>query len=156
MKRFAQNLSVLIIVAIVAVVWVFVRGMDSRRDPTTTSPEDAFRALVANPIPPVVSDLQGGGTTWQGYSIALRFRVPSLQAAGFTQPPYKSVDCTEIHSGIAVNYFEPSPFDPAWNIPTSGTPVCLVWHELSNAWTTLGDHSVLFVDGWVFFVGGGS
>lgn len=156
MQRFSQSLRVLSVIAVVIVVWLFVRGMDSRRDPTATSPDDAFRALIADPIPSVVSDLQGGGTTWQGYSIALRFRAPSLEAAGFKQPPYKSKDCAEIHSSIAVSSFEPSPFDPAWEIPTSGTPVCLVWHELSNTWTTLGNHSVLFVDGWVFFVGRGS
>ena len=54
------------------------------------------------------------------------------------------------------NVFEPSPFDPAWQIPEAGDPICLQWNELRNGWTTLGNHSVLYVAGWVLFVGHGS
>ncbi len=83
-----------------------------RRDPTSTSPDEAYRALIANPIPAAVTDLQGGGTTWQGYSIALRFRAPSLESAGFTRPPYLQADCTQLHSELKANLFDPSPFIP--------------------------------------------
>ena len=130
--------------------------MASRRDPTNLSPAEAFQALIADPVPAAVRDLQGGGLTWQGYSISLRFRAPSLESAGFSQPPYRQVDCAQLKSRMKTNAFDPSPFVPEWKIPETGTPTCLEWRELSNAWTTLGDHRVLYVDGWVFFVGGGS
>ena len=94
--------------------------------------------------------------TWQGYSIFLRFRAPSLESAGFTQPPYVQAECTPVYSELMVNPLDPSPFNPEWEIPEAGNPTCLTWSELSNDWTTLGNHSVLYVDGRVFFVGRGS
>ncbi len=130
--------------------------MAKRLDPTNTSPVNAYRALIADPIPAGVTDLQGGGLTWQGYTIRLRFRAPSLERAGFAQPPYQSADCSRLESELRSDPFDPSPFDPEWKIPDGGDPICLEWHELSNDWTTLGNHLVMYVGGWVFFDGGGS
>jgi hypothetical protein len=45
------------------------------------------------------------------------------------------------------NPLDPSPFIPEWKVPEAGKPMCLVWSELSNDWTRLGNHSVLYVDG---------
>ncbi len=127
--------------------------MATRRSPTSTSPHEAYRALIANPIPMAVADLQGGGTTWQGYSISLRFRAPSLESAGFTRPPYVQADCGRVYTALMAHPLDPSPFSPRWQIPQAGNPVCLEWSELSNDWTSLGNHSVLYLDGWVFFMG---
>jgi hypothetical protein len=154
-RRVAAILSALFLGAVAVMTGICVHGMATRLDPTSTSPEEAYRALIANPIPATVTHLQGGGTTWQGYSISLRFRAPSLESAGFTQPPYRQVDCARLDPNVITNTFAPSPFTPEWNIPETGSPRCLKWSELSNDWTTLGNHSVLYVEGWVFFVGRG-
>jgi hypothetical protein len=155
-RRAAVILSVLFLGSLAVFVLLFARGMATRRDPTSTSPHEAYRALIANPIPAGVTELQGGGTTWQGYSISLRFRARSLEDAGFTQPPYEQADCARVHSDLTANPLDPSPFDPEWKVPEAGNPICLVWSELYNDWTTLGNHSVLYVDGWAFFNGRGS
>jgi hypothetical protein len=155
-RKAAVILSVLFFGTVVVSMVVFFRGMATRRNPTSTSPHEAYRALIASPIPTVVTDLQGGGTTWQGYSISLRFRAPSLESAGFTQPPYVRADCAHVYTDLMANPLDPSPFVPQWQIPEAGNPVCLKWSELSNDWTTLGNHSALHVEGWVFFVGRGS
>ena len=76
--------------------------------------------------------------------------------ADVTQPPYLQVDCAQLDPNVITNAFDPSPFIPEWKIPETGNPRCLEWNELSNDWTTLGNHSVLYVEGWVLFVGGGS
>ena len=155
-RRAAVILCVLILGATVVSVVVAIRGTLARRDPIGTSAEEAYRALIADPIPAAVSDLQGGGTTWQGYNILLRFRAPSLERAGFTQPPYLQADCAWFHSDLIAPSLDQWPFIPKWKIPEAGNPVCLQWNELSNDWTTLGNHSALYVEGWVFFMGGGS
>ncbi len=156
MRRVAAILKALLLGALVVVIGLCVQRMAARRDPTSLSPDVAFRTLIANPIPAAVTDLQGGGTTWQGYSISLRFWAPSLESAGFARPPYRQADCAQLDSRVKANAFDPSPFIPEWKIPETGNPICLEWNELSNDWTTLGNHSVLYVEGWVFFVGRGS
>jgi hypothetical protein len=155
-RRAIVFLSVLVFGSLAVSMLLFVRGMATRRDPTSTSPHEAYRALIADPIPAAVTDLQGGGTTWQGYSISLRFRVRSLESAGFTQPPYVQADCAQVYSDLMANRLDPSPFIPEWKIPEVGKPLCLVWNELSNDWTRFGNHSVLYVNGWGFFIGRGS
>ncbi len=153
--RAADILSVLILGAFAVSIGFCYYGMVMRRDPRSTSPDEAYRRLIADPIPAAVTDLQGGGTTWQGYNILLRFRAPSLENAGFTHPPYLPVDCARVYPYLATKRLDPSPFIPPWKIPEAGERVCLEWSELSNDWTTLGNHWVVYVDGWVFFVGGG-
>jgi hypothetical protein len=149
-------LSALILGAFAISIGAFYRGMLMRADPRSTSPDEAYRALIANPIPTAVTDLQGGGTTWQGYGISLRFRAPSLESAGVTQPPYVQANCTQVYYELTKHPLDPSPFVPKWKIPDVENPTCLEWSELSNEWTTLGNHSVLYADGWIFFVGSGS
>jgi hypothetical protein len=156
MRKVAAVLSVLFFASLVVGAALFIRGMATRRDATSTSPQAAYRALIADPIPAAVTDLQGGGTTWQGYSIALRFRAPSLESAGFTQPPYVPADCARIQSELTASPLDPSPFIPEWQVPEGRNPTCLRWSELSNDWTKLGNHSVLYAEGWGFFMGRGS
>jgi hypothetical protein len=146
-RRAVVILSVLLCGSLAVSMLLCVRGTAKGRDPTGTSPHEAYRALIANPIPAAVTDLQGGGTTWQGYSIALRFRARSLESAGFTQPPYAQAECAHVYSDLMANPLDPSPFIPKWKVPEAGKPMCLVWSELSNDWTRLGNHSVLYVDG---------
>ena len=42
-----------------------------------------------------------------------------------------------------------------WSIPNSPRRSCLVAYEVTNAWTQLGTHRVMFSDGRVGFVGMG-
>ena len=42
----------------------------------STNTEEIFKAVVFNPIPNEITNLQGGGYQWQGYRIHLRFAAP--------------------------------------------------------------------------------
>jgi hypothetical protein len=132
--------------------WTF----EQRRTGTTVAPAEMYATLIATPVPPGVSALEGTGATWQGYSIYLRFQVASLEAAGLTTPPYESIDCNKVESFLQLpEHFRPA-FSPAWSIPTGPGRSCLVAYEVSNEWTHLGTHRVMFSDGRAWFVGIGS
>jgi hypothetical protein len=130
--------------------------IEERRRRTGIPKDEIFERLIASPIPKEVTELQAAGITWQGYGIYLRFRAPSLAAAGFEEPPYQPVDCAEI-----LHHFELPPqirslFSPEWSVPASPARSCLEAYELRNDWTTLGSHRVMYANGWAHFVGFGS
>src|SRR3954469_23102516 len=66
-------------------------------DDTITPVETLFEKLVGEPLSVTASNLQGGGHTWQGYSVYLRF-VPSahfenkLRRQGYVEVPFHDVD----------------------------------------------------------------
>ena len=151
-RRTLIGIALLLAIFIGAVIMSF----DSRRRGTDIPVGQLFEALVARPVPAEVRDLQGGGTTWQGYSIYLRFRAPSLEAAGFQSPPFESADCERVARGMLLPESLDSPFAPAWAPSVETDAQCLQLHELTNEWTHLGTHRVLFSGGWVHFAGFGA
>jgi hypothetical protein len=129
---------------------------DQRMRGSSLPPAEMFSALIRNPVPKAVSELQAAATTWQGYSAYLRFRAPSLDAAGISSPPYESVDCNEIADRFAFPTHMDAPFSPPWSPPTSRDRICVQQHELSNEWTGSASHFVVWADGWIHFSGSGS
>ena len=115
-----------------------------------------FENLIATPVPTEVSELQGAGTTWQGYGIYLRFRAPSLAASDLAVPPYLPVSCAEILRDLEIPDHVDSPFSPEWAPSPAVDAICLQAHELANEWTTLGAHRAMYSGGWVHFAGSGS
>ena len=112
--------------------------------------------LVADPVPAGLTDLQGAGTTWQGYGIYLRFRASSLSAAGLASPPYEPADCAEVMRYLELPQNLTSEFSPVWAPTTGPDATCQAAYELENEWTKLGSHRVMYSGGWVHFVGMGS
>lgn len=154
MRRAAIALGVLALL-IGACAGYFRYSMNQRMRGTSVPPEQMFQVLIATPVPEAVGELQGAGTTWQGYAIYLRFRAPSLDAAGFRSPPYETVACTEIASRFAFPEHMDSPFSPPWSPSLSPNATCLQRYELSNEWTHLGSHFAVYSDGWLHFTGSG-
>ena len=152
MRRPIGGVLLLGIGFIALVVWSF----ESRRHGTNIPPHEMFANLIATPVPAEVSELQGAGTTWQGYDIYLRFRAPSLAASGLAVPPYEPVSCAEILRDLELPEHIDSPFSPEWAPSPTVDAICLQAHELGNGWTTLGTHRVMYSGGWVHFAGFGS
>ncbi len=146
-----------VIVAAFAGFVSYVRwSFEQRRTGTTIAPVEIYAKLITTPVPPGVASLEATGATWQGYSIYLRFQVASLEAAGLATPPYESIDCNKVESFLQLpEQFRPA-FSPDWSIPTGPGRSCLVAYEVSNEWTHLGTHRVMFSDGRAWFVGIGS
>ena len=77
------------------------------------TPQEMFEYLIERPVPSEVTNLQGVGDTWQGYSIWLRFNatddyMKSLITKGFT-----SVPCDNVQSDFALpEHYDR--FDPPW------------------------------------------
>ncbi len=143
-------------VGFVVFVLLVVTSFESRRSGTSIPVDELFETLIGRPVPADVIELQGAGTTWQGYSIYLRFRAPSLEAAGFASPPYEPADCSRVIRILPLPESIDSPFAPAWSPSLGPDATCLEAHELVNEWTGSATHRVLQAGGWVHFVGIGS
>ena len=151
---------------------IHLRGLDSAALPRSATeavlfvvsttgegePPDDARAFVEalRRTPAAVRDLQGGGTTWQGYQIFLRFRAPSLEEAGFASPPYEEIDCEGMAARMAIPESIDSPFEPPWSPGVGPRATCWQADEIRTEWTHLGTHRVLFDGHVVHFVGSGS
>ncbi len=131
-------------------------GRDEGIDDTVTPVSTMFQYLVADPLSITASDIQGGGHTWQGYSIYLRFRpskpLPEiLLKKGYTQTTFKDV----------AYRFELEPrfngkFSPAWRPSDIKNPRCFVG-SAKNKWTTSGEDYFIVDEGSgvVYFYGNG-
>ncbi len=144
---------VLVVSVLFGLIW---RSFEARRHGTEIPPDQIFEALFQRNVPDAVQDLQASGTTWQGYSIYLRFRVPSFEAAGISSPPYESVDCDDIQFYLTLPTEVNAKFSPVWSVPLTEGVTCLAAYELSNAWTKLGSHYLMKNGEWVHFAGYGS
>lgn len=104
--------------------------------------------LLAPEVYERISNLQGGGITFGGYRVYLRFTAPSAFIDQITEIGYIPVDC----SGL----FETEPdiqlvsnrtttfiaFDPPWTPNKLLRPECFTWSG-SNNWTLSGNGKIL-------------
>jgi len=153
-RAIATIIGLALIVSLgIGLVW---RSFEARRHGTEIAPNQIFEALFQRPVPDAVRNLQASGTTWQGYSIYLRFQAPSFTVAGITSPPYENVECADIQSYLGLPAEIDSQFSPGWSVPSTESGSCLGAHELSNGWTKSGSHYLMKSGEWVHFVGFGS
>ena len=138
------------------VIGVIGWGFEARRRGTEVPPKQIYEALFSRPLPDEVRDLQATGTTWQGYSLYLRFRTTSIRVAGITSPPYEYLEFADILRYLNLPAEMDSTFSPEWSVPPTESGSCLGAYELSNAWTKLGSHYLMKSGEWVYFVGFGS
>lgn len=137
---------------------MFAVGCDiSSSGPTSANtPDEMFSYVIESPIPPTVSNLQGVGDTWQGYSLYLRFNAPDADvdriiATGFQPAAW---------SDISYRFNLPQGYDrfsPPWNPAAISNKECYE-ADATNQWTHGGTH-YLVIDrstGTVYFYGVGA
>jgi hypothetical protein len=118
---------------------------------------DAFRALLSDPIPASVTNLQGFGNTWQGYGFYLRFNASKADIDAIIAQGFKPATWTSISYRFNLPDGE-NPFTPDWNPASISTKECYELDGVKNGWTHSGAH-YLVIDrstGTVYFHGVGS
>ena len=140
----------------VPLVWLLLAGCGSGPSSANT-PQEMFQYVIQNPIPSSVTNLQGVGDTWQGYSLYLRFNasdadIDAVIGQGFKPATWQSVS----------RRFKLPPeydrFRPAWKPEAISTKECYELSDVSNTWTGSGTH-YLVIDrsaGTVYFYGVGA
>ena len=140
----------------VPLVWLLLAGCGSGPSSANT-PQEMFQYVIQNPIPSSVTNLQGVGDTWQGYSLYLRFNasdadIDAVIGQGFKPATWQSVS----------RRFKLPPeydrFRPAWKPEAISTKEFYELSDVSNTWTGSGTHYLL-IDrsaGTVYFYGVGA
>jgi hypothetical protein len=133
-------------------------GCRSTSGPTSgNTPQEMFQYVILNPIPASVTNLQGVGDTWQGYSLYLRFNaskadIDALIAQGFKPATWESIS---YRFTLPPNYDK---FTPPWNPGTISTKECYEMANVHNKWTGQGEHYIVIdrSSGTVYFYGVGA
>lgn len=135
----------------------FATGCGTRGPSSTNTPTQMFKAVILDRIPASVTQLQGVGDTWQGYSLYLRFTASDADMDAIIKQGYSPVDwerCSwrfELPDGY-------DRFNPPWRPAEIAAKACYRLSEVRNSWTHFGEH-YLVIDravGLVYFYGVGS
>ena len=133
------------------------RGDREWIDTTIMPAGTIFRYTVAEPLSITAAEIQGGGDTWQGYSVWLRFRPskPLIEVL-------KKNDYTETPLDDVVWRFNLDPqfqgrFSPPWDAAAVKHARCFT-RQSKSQWSTSGkDYFLVDEDtGIVYFYGIGS
>ena len=152
-----STISSLVVLAVIVVAIGYIWwSFEKRRLGSALDGREVYEALIISPVPNSVHDIQAAGTSWQGYSVYMRFRAPSLAAAGITEPPYVTTECDQISARLVLPDHLRSSFTPAWLVDGSDHNICSRADEVENVWTTLGGHYLMRIGDWVYFYGSGS
>lgn len=119
--------------------------------------EEMLTAVVSPPASLQVTNLQGGGDTWQGYAIYLRFEAADFDDF-LLEDEYEPADCEAILDGLTRMSDFQDQFSPPWMPGEVEKPGCFIKSAVANSWTNFGTHYVL-VDlqgDTVYFAGIGS
>ena len=148
----------LLVTAICLGMTVFLAGCRSSSGPgSANTPAEMFQNVVANPIPAGVSNLQGVGDTWQGYSLYIRFTATDAESNAIIDQGFKPVPWKDVSYRFAL----PSGYDrftPPWRPESISTQECYERDSVTNGWTGMGTHYLLVdrATGTVHFYGVGS
>jgi hypothetical protein len=133
-------------------------GLASRSHPSSANtPQEMFQYTIQNPVPSSVTNLQGVGDTWQGYSLYLRFNASKADIDAIIAQGFKPAAWTS----ISYRFDLPAGYDrftPDWNPASISTNECYELDSVKNGWTHSGTH-YLVVDrsaGTVYFYGIGA
>ena len=129
----------------------------NRIEPGRVTPEEALRTLVGPTIPASVSDVQGWGETWQGYTVYVRFTASSedideIISAGFEPVAWDRIDHEfELRSNTEA-------FSPPWQPETVQSKECYRRSGVENDWTHDGADCLLIErsSGTVYYHGIGA
>lgn len=137
----------------VALVGLWAMGAFLNAEPqSNNTPEEIFRTIILDPIPPGVRDLEAGGDTWQGYRLWARFAADADTYTALTAD-YHPTSCDEVRAAMADQSKAAS-----WRPQEVASPSCYRKEQVSNSWTTFGTHYLLIDEatGVVYFFGIGS
>ncbi len=146
------------IVGLLAVV-VILHGCTNAIDSggSANTPTEMFEYLIEKPLPARVQNLEGGGDTWQGYSIYLRFTPDSgfrsrLVAAGFRETKWE-----QIRFRFALPNDLGAKFSTPWAPDSIKRKKCFE-KDVTNPWTHAGTHYFVLDEenGIVYFYGVGA
>jgi hypothetical protein len=143
-------------------VLAFLSGCGDRFEigESANTPTEMFEYIIEKPVPPTVRNLEGGGCTWQGYSIYLRFTADAgfskrLIADGFKETDWKSIG---FHFKLPETNFKfKEKFSTPWNPRSIKHKRCFE-KEVTNSWTHSGTHYFVVDEdrGAVYFYGVGA
>ncbi|MCE5277552.1 MAG: hypothetical protein ABFD92_14375 [Planctomycetaceae bacterium] len=132
MKRISYGLLTL--------VCLVLAGCDSGSGPSSANmPQEMFQYTIQNPISASITNLQGVGDTWQGYSLYLRFNaskadIDAVIAQGFKPATWASIS---FRFKLPAGYDR---FTPAWDPASISTKECYELSDVKNGWTHQGTH----------------
>ncbi len=107
------------------------------------TPVEMFEYVLASPVPTDVVDLQGGGDTWQGYNLWLRFRASENTIQQLLTHEYEPVECTQVLPYLELKHTEIR-FQPPWQFESIKDPQCHWTTDIiTNTWTHAGQHYLL-------------
>ena len=108
---------------------------------SANTPEQMFEHIVQAPLPPSVTNLQGVGDTWQGYSIYLRFHASPEFIAAFLTSGWKPAEWRSIEGHFHLPNPSYNRFTPSWT-PNDITPKECYEGQFPTSWGT-GTHYLL-------------
>lgn len=110
------------------------------RGSSANTAKEMFEAIVDSPMPADVTELDGGGDTWQGYRIFLVFRASDAFIDRLLSKGYEPVSCSRIQKRLVLPD-DLSSLAPKWSATTVKDAKCYEG-ESRNKWGT-GLHSIV-------------
>ena len=154
----AQSLTARLLFVLLILVSLVLAGCDSDFiEPGHPPASDSFRSLLADPIPASVTNLQGKGDAWQGYSVYLRFNASKTDIDALITQRFKPATWASISSRFNLPAGA-NQFTPGWDPASISTKECYELSDVKNGWTHSGTH-YLVIDrstGTVYFYGIGA
>ncbi len=136
---------------------ISVGGCDRGGPSSANTPQQMFAYVIQSPIPPGVTDLQGVGDTWQGYSLYLRFHATDATIDALIAKGYQPATWDRISWRFKLPSKEYDRFKPSWDPQSIVTKECYE-ADVSNTWTGSGSHYLVIdrSNGVVYFYGVGA
>ncbi len=144
-KKWVKQVAVAIAVTLalgVCMVGLALRSLSFDVQSSNT-PVEIFEYVIASPVPTDVVDLQGGGYTWQGYSLWLRFRASENTIQQLLAHEYEQVECEQILPYLELNHTGIE-FQTPWQPESIEDRQCYWTPDIiTNPWTHAGQHYLL-------------
>lgn len=107
---------------------------------SANTPEEMFEALIMDPMPSSIKNLEGVGDTWQGYNIFLRFEADGEFIGRLSGEGYEKVEWDAVKSRFEL----PKGYDKfktPWKLDEIKNKECFRSSgNVKNKWTHSGEH----------------
>lgn len=118
---------------------LFMSGCEHSGESANT-PQEMFEYVIAKPIPSSIKGLEGGGYTWQGYSIFLRFTADASFIEMLLNKKYSRKNWDQVKSRFDLPSELKRRFSSPWNPAALNNKQCFEKEYVSNDWTGGGTH----------------
>jgi hypothetical protein len=141
-KIVVSSTGAALIIAI-AVLSFYIHDMDwFGSGISANTPQEMFECIIEDPIPSYVANLEGGGYTWQGYAIWLRFNASDRFIDKLRQQGYEVVDWEAISHQFEIASEIENRFS-SWDPGEIKDKICFQ-KDVSNSWTHVGTHYFVY------------